>query len=129
VVFKLAPPAKGLTQWTETVLYAFTGGTDGSNPNPGLVLDSQGNLYGTTNLGGTGGGGGEGCSGCGVVFKIAPNGTETVLYNFCSQTYCVDGGEPNAGLITDGHGDLFGTTNNGGAVEANSSGVLFTIPE
>jgi hypothetical protein len=51
-VFKLTPPAKGHTAWTETVLHSFTGGADGAGPRGGLVLDTKGALYGTTILGG-----------------------------------------------------------------------------
>ena len=66
-VFKLAPPAKGQTAWTETVLYRFSGGSDGADPFAGLIADNQGTLYGTT-IGGAGS-----CftgSGCGTVFKL-----------------------------------------------------------
>ena len=66
-VFKLTPPAKSLTAWTETVLHIFTRGSDGGNPSAGLIFDKQGALYGTTY------GGGSGCQqmgGCGTVFKL-----------------------------------------------------------
>ena len=56
------------------MLYAFTGGSDGANPFAGLIADRAGNLYGTTSRGGA--------SGNGVVFKLSPSGTETVLYAF-----------------------------------------------
>ncbi|MEJ0047631.1 MAG: choice-of-anchor tandem repeat GloVer-containing protein [Rhodospirillales bacterium] len=72
-VFKIAPDG------TETVLYSFTGGADGSIPSSSLLLDAADNLYGTAQRGGIGGSGGNGN---GVVFKLAPNGTETVLYAF-----------------------------------------------
>ena len=70
-VFKLTPNG------TETVLYAFNGGADGNTPLAGVVRDAQGNLYGTTFYGGD-----EQCGSCGVVFKVAPDGSETVLHTF-----------------------------------------------
>jgi uncharacterized repeat protein (TIGR03803 family) len=68
-VFALAPPAAGTSQWTETLLYRFRGGTDGATPVGGLIADANGVLYGTTVVGGTG------CPdrrGCGTVFKVIP---------------------------------------------------------
>jgi uncharacterized repeat protein (TIGR03803 family) len=92
----------------ETVLYSFQGGSDGANPQAGLIFDSAGNLYGTTSIGG-----GTGCggSGCGTVFKVGPNGQETVLYSFQGGS---DGANPLAGLVFDGAGNLFGTASEGG---------------
>jgi len=88
-------------------------------------MDSAGNLYGTTENGGRGCSGpvpacSRGCPspddfGCGTVFRLAPDGTETVLYTFCSQRLCKDGSNPLAGLIMDGAGNLYGTTEWGGA--------------
>jgi len=102
VVFKLTP--KG----NEHVLHAFAGGKDGVVPNGGLVEDKKGNLYGTTGYGG-----GSGCSGagCGIVFKVASDGTESVLYRFAGGS---DGGHPNGSLFADNEGNLFGTTVAGG---------------
>ena len=100
-VFKLAPDG------TETVLYAFAGvPSDGANPSAGLIEDKQGNLYGTAEAAG---------KGAGIVFEVAPNGTETVLYFFCSQTNCTDGAFPEAGLIVDSAGNFYSTTYEGGA--------------
>ena len=65
VVFKLDPNG------AETVIYAFTGGTDGGGPNSDLLRDAAGNLYGTTSWGGAGDCD-ENFPGCGVVFKITP---------------------------------------------------------
>ena len=86
-----------------TVLYAFKCRPDGFTPNGGLVLDAAGNLYGTT----YGGGG----SNEGTVFKLAPDGTETILYAFPGGS---DAAYPVAGLIADQNGNLFGTTYGGG---------------
>jgi uncharacterized repeat protein (TIGR03803 family) len=110
VVFRLSPSG------SETVLYSFTGGADGANPSAGLVRDAAGNLYGTTFLGGVESGS---CGGsCGVVFKLSPTGSETVLHSF---TGGADGANPSAGLIQDAAGNLYGTTFLGG-VESDSCG-------
>ncbi len=97
---------------TESVLYTFTGGADGSGPLASLIRDKQGNLYGTTGYGGA--------SGNGAVFKLAPDGTETVLYSFTGGN---DGGLPYGSLIRD-KGDLYGTTLFGGAYGA---GTVFKV--
>ena len=110
VVFKLAPGG------TYTVLYSFTGGSAGRFPQAGLIADSSGNLYGTTQFGGA--------MGNGVVFKLAPGGTETVLYSFCHLPGCTDGAYPQAGLIADSSGNLFGTTPYGGT---SNDGVVFKL--
>lgn len=113
-VFKLAPDG------TETVLYVFGGGSDGGNPNA-VIMDKSGNLYGTTELGG-----GTGCygSGCGTVFRLVPDGTETVLYAFTGGT---DGGTPLAGLVMDDSGNLFGTTEYGGSEGIVPAGTIFEV--
>jgi uncharacterized repeat protein (TIGR03803 family) len=100
---------------TFSVLYSFTGGTDGGNPWAALIQDAAGNLYGTTE--------GGGASGGGVVFKLDATGTETVLYSF---TFGTDGGGPFAGLIRDGAGNLYGTTAFGGDF-ACSCGTVFSL--
>jgi uncharacterized repeat protein (TIGR03803 family) len=119
VVFKVTPKGK------ETVLYSFCAQTncvDGESPYAGLVLDLNENLYGTTLQGGSNS---TDCVfGCGVVFKLTPEGKETVVYNFCSQTYCADGAEPYAGLVLDRRGNLYGTTVEGGAY---AYGVAFKL--
>jgi uncharacterized repeat protein (TIGR03803 family) len=89
-----------------TVLHSFSG-EDGLQPAGALIRDSAGNLYGTTILGGT--------SNAGVVYKLDPAGDETVLYNFQGGTEA-DGAYPQAGVIRDAEGHLYGTTLNGGAV-------------
>jgi uncharacterized repeat protein (TIGR03803 family) len=94
------------TAGTETVLYTFTGGTDGAFPYAGLVRDSSGNLYGTTY--------GGGASSSGVVFEVNTSGGETVLHSFTGLT---DGGSPLAGLIEDKSGNLYGTAYLGGTSE------------
>lgn len=112
-VFKITPDG------TESVLYAFTGGSDGANPAAGLVRDKKGNLYGTTEFGGaTGGCGG---SGCGTVFELAAGGRFSVLYTL---TGASDGGQPAADMISDARGNLYGTTLFWGA---DGYGVVFRL--
>jgi uncharacterized repeat protein (TIGR03803 family) len=109
VVFKLST-----TTGRYSVLYSFCARincADGALPNARLVFDQNGNLYGTTVGGGVRYGG---FPGNGVVFKLTPNGRETVLYNFCTQNHCPDGSFPAAGLVFDQKGNLYGTTANGG---------------
>ncbi len=106
-VFELSPSSAG---WVETILYKFTGSSDGAYPGGNIVLDGAGNLYGTTYDGGT--------SGWGVVYELTPGAdgwSETVLYSF---TGANDGGVPEGGVTFDGNGNLLGTTYIGG-----SSGV------
>jgi uncharacterized repeat protein (TIGR03803 family) len=96
----------------ETVLYAFTGGKDGSMPYYGLLRDASGNLYGTTYMGGA--------KNMGVVFVLAPDGSETVLHAFTGK----DGSGPGGDLIEDAAGTLYGTTTVGGA---SNQGVVFAL--
>ncbi len=91
------------TAGNETVLHTFSGGTDGAYPMSVLLLDSQGNLYGTTAGGGSDGGG--------TVFKLDSSGNETVLYNFRGGS---DGADPYAGVVEDAAGNFYGTTAGGG---------------
>jgi uncharacterized repeat protein (TIGR03803 family) len=102
----------------ETILYQFTGGTDGGTPYAGLVRDAAGNLYGTTLVGGDSAGCGG--AGCGVVFKVTPAGQESVLYAFTGP----DGASPSAGLVQDPAGNLYGTTYQGGA---HGLGTVFKL--
>ena len=117
--FKLTPSG------TETVLYNFTGGADGWGPMGALLLDGQGNLYGTTYEGG------GSCTGgpCGAVFEVAPNGAETTLHTFTG--YPNDGASPAAGLAFDAQGNIYGTTVFGGAYQcsgyAAGCGTVFKI--
>ena len=96
------------------VLYTFTGDpVDGQAPHAGLVLDQQGNLFGTTSGGGP--------SNCGTVFKVTPTGVETVLHAFSGGP---DGFSPLASLVLDANGHLYGTTIYGGAFGA---GTVFKV--
>jgi uncharacterized repeat protein (TIGR03803 family) len=107
VVFEVAPDG------TETVLYNFSGGADGAQPISALVRDNAGNLYGTTTMGGS--------ANAGVVFKVDPAGTETVLHNFVGGT---DGTDPTGGLLEDAAGNFYGTTSQGGT---SNAGIVFRI--
>jgi len=117
--------------WTKTLLYTFSGAADGGTPESGVVMDSAGNLYGTTTGGGYQGGGG--ISPSGVVYKLtaAANAPwpQTVLYTFTGQT---DGGYPYGGLLIDTAGNVYGTTvaggtsNNGTAFELTSAPATCT---
>jgi uncharacterized repeat protein (TIGR03803 family) len=109
------------------LLYAFSNGSGGRQPQGNLAFDSAGNLYGTTIYGGVDKTCGGGVNGCGVVFKLTPpsNGglwTETVLYSFCSQANCADGAFPQAGVIFDSSGNLYATTLTGGNQNCNEEG-------
>ncbi len=105
----------------ETVLHAFTEGGDGGFPDAGLLVDEQGNLYGTTVHGGDS----TNCqNGCGAVVKLTPGGAELVLYSFCPQSQCADGEQPYAALIEDKAGNLYGTTYLGGA---HNLGAVFRL--
>jgi uncharacterized repeat protein (TIGR03803 family) len=103
------------------VLHAFIGGNDGGGLWGSLLLDKQGNVYGTTISGGPKGKGG-------TAFKLSrqANGrwTQTVLYSFCSLSNCTDGGGSTAGMIFDAGGNLYGTTVGGGK---HDSGVAFEL--
>ena len=118
-VFKLTPPTKGQTAWTETVLYSFKGGSGGATPIAGLIADNSGALYGTTAGGGSGNNG--------TVFKLTPPTkgqtawTETVLYSFKGGS---GGATPIAGLIADNSGALYGTTAGGGS---GNNGTVFKL--
>jgi len=108
---------------TYTVLHSFDG-TDGAEPNGGLVQGTDGRLYGTT---------GADTYGGGTVFEITPGGTLTTLYRFCLQSGCTDGAAPDAGLVQGTDGDFYGTTNLGGAYgygtvfKITPSGTLTTL--
>ena len=120
--FASAPNARGASA-QERVLYSFTGGSDGGNAATGLVLDRQGNLYGTTVVGGA--------ATCGTVFKLAPAAsppwTESVLFSFdCFGT----GKNPHGGVVFDRRGNLIGTTvagGSGGSCVGDGCGTVFAI--
>jgi uncharacterized repeat protein (TIGR03803 family) len=109
--------------YSESILYSFTGGTDGGQPMGGVVRDAQGNLYGTTYYGGN-----PGCPpdelGCGVVFKLDSSGNETVLHTFAGSP---DGDLPRAPLLRDAKGNLYGTTTSGGEVCDYDCGTVFKV--
>jgi uncharacterized repeat protein (TIGR03803 family) len=97
MVFKITPSG------TLTTLYSFcsqSGCTDGASPYAALVQATDGNLYGTTYEGGD--------IGYGTVFKITPSGALTTLYSFCSQSPCMDGGNPEGTLVQATDGNLYG---------------------
>jgi uncharacterized repeat protein (TIGR03803 family) len=120
-VFKLAPNSDGT--WTESVLYSFRSGADGEFPVAGLIFDTAGNLYGTTQSGAGGG--------FGVVFRLTSKSdgswTESVLHSFTNGT---DGAFPSARLIFDTAGNLYGTTLTGGGSSKcvnGGCGIVFEL--
>jgi uncharacterized repeat protein (TIGR03803 family) len=119
VVFVLGALAQAQTF---TILYSFTGGSDGGNPDAGVILDSDGNIYGTSAYGGD-----LTCQpgyGCGVVFKLNTVGRETVLHRFSGP----DGELPRAPLVRDSKGNIYGTTYFGGSANCSyPCGIVFKI--
>jgi uncharacterized repeat protein (TIGR03803 family) len=124
----------GASSWGTVFLLTETGKfstlhsfayTDGSSPAGGLVQGKNGTLYGTTSAGGKANGG--------TIFQIAKGNKFSTIYNFCAKTYCADGAVPYAGLMQGKNGNLFGTTNVGGAkgwgtvFEITTAGVLTTL--
>jgi uncharacterized repeat protein (TIGR03803 family) len=116
-VFTLILDSTG--KWNETVLYSFTGGSDGANPLAGLVFDAAGNLYGTT------GGFGNCCILTEVVYRLSPNGngkwTLTVIYTFQGP---IDGALAAYSLVFDAAGNLYGAAYAGGA---SNFGTVFEL--
>lgn len=118
VVFELAAPSKANGKWTETLLHSFSG-TDGLNPQAGVVFDTSGNLYGAT----VGGGASSG----GTVFKLAPpqagqkTWTLSTLFSFNGNS---NGAQPTGTLILDKAGNIYGTTVNGGVL---SDGIAYEL--
>ena len=117
-VFKLSPNADGT--WTETLLYGFQGGSDGSYPAGPVTLDNSGNLYGTT--------AGGGPYDEGTVFKLSPGSggqwNETILHTF---TGGLDGAGPSGAVVLDKAGNVFGATGFGGSYGFSPGGVAFEI--
>jgi uncharacterized repeat protein (TIGR03803 family) len=126
-IFQLAPSDEAATAWEQSVLHSFSAGADGSYPS-GLIADTDGTLYGTTQAGGGGACGG----GCGTVFKLAPpaaggtDWTKTVLHHFRGGR---DGANPFAELIAGDDGALYGTTPEGGGSGCGGvgCGVVFRL--
>lgn len=117
-VYQLKESQSTFDVWTISVLHSFSG-PDGGSPWAGVVLDAAGNLYGTTQWGGPD----PGYSG--TVFKLTPGAknswTHKVLYSF---TGGIDGGDPTSGVVLDTAGNLYGTTNKGGAY---NQGVVYEV--
>jgi uncharacterized repeat protein (TIGR03803 family) len=121
-VFELSPPASGIGNWTETVLYSFQDLSDGAVPYGGLVIDTAGNLYGTAQIGGTGL-----AELYGTIYELSPpvSGgawTFTKLYTF--QPSPGDGNFPMGTLVFDHSGNLYGTTQGGGT---SNGGTVFKL--
>jgi uncharacterized repeat protein (TIGR03803 family) len=112
----------------ESVLHAFTGASDGAFPKGALIRDSEGNLYGTTYEGGN-----ESCGpGCGVVFQLNPAGKEIILHSFTGPPdgKWPDGQTAGPGLVRDAAGNLYGTTQFGGAAGGcygDGCGTIFKL--
>jgi uncharacterized repeat protein (TIGR03803 family) len=108
-VFRLKHNPDGT--WTESVLYRFTGATDGNGPSDGLGMDADGNIFGTTFVGGS--------HNAGTLFELSPGPNDTwtlrLLHSFCAQANCADGQNPT-GVVLDARGNIYGMTNTGGIV-------------
>jgi len=104
-------------------------GTDGAYPYGSLIQARDGNFYGTTSQGGANSS--DDCIyGCGVVFKLTPSGTLSLLYSFCVQANCADGASPWSALVQASDGNLYGTTSaGGGGIQTcfNGCGTVFKI--
>jgi uncharacterized repeat protein (TIGR03803 family) len=136
VIFQLTPPVSPSKAWTETVIYAFTGGADGGSPQGSLIFDFAGNLYGTTSAGGA--------FDKGTVFELSPptgsstDWTESVLYSFQGGT--ADGQLPLSSVVWGPSqevlqeslpGALYGVTAEGGIVDGGlcrqGCGTVYTL--
>ena len=139
-VYELSPPASGKTAWSYTLLYRFGGGSDGYDPQGGLIAGPGGTLLGMTAAGGNSGcqssyTNGNGTTGCGTIYQLTPPAsgaawTKTVLHVFSG---AADGGLPLAALVADlsGSGVLYGTASTGGSGScsfgSNNCGVVFAL--
>lgn len=130
--FELSPPQQQGGAWVETVLYNFCSNyqnricLDGFEPKSQLAIDGSGNLYGTTNAGGSGAG-----TYAGVAFELSPGSNGwiyNVIYNFCSHVrgsdFCQDGYTPAGGVMLDKSGNLYGTTVAGGQF---TDGIVYKL--
>jgi uncharacterized repeat protein (TIGR03803 family) len=124
LVFELSPISGG--GWKEEVLYAFENGSDGGYPDAGVIFDTAGNLYGTTQQAGITGGA-CGPDGCGVVFELSPKSgggwKETVVHSFSG----TDGNTPRSGLVLAASGILYGTTYFGGTSSGAGCGIVYQL--
>jgi uncharacterized repeat protein (TIGR03803 family) len=124
-VFEMSPPATAGGAWTESTLFDFgipSVSATGTSPRGSLILDAEGNLYGTANGGGDAGGNG-------LVFELTNDGgvwSETVVHKFSNATQS-DGAGARAAVLFDAVGNLYGTTQFGG-VGTNQEGAVFEIP-
>jgi len=109
-------------RWQEINLYTFQGGGNGGDPATGVIFDKDGNLYGTGDQGG---------NDFGIAFELklsASHWKESMIYNFCSRNNCADGARPEAQLVLDQAGNLYGTTTNGGTgCTFPGCGVVFKL--
>ncbi|MGA7695570.1 MAG: choice-of-anchor tandem repeat GloVer-containing protein [Candidatus Sulfotelmatobacter sp.] len=123
-VFELSPPALEGDPWTENILYNFEAGSDGANPSSGVVIDDKGVLYGEVFLGSVG---------RGDIYELVPpaipggSWSTSTVYLFCvDSSPCPDGNQPSGGLVSDGEGNLYGTTALGGDT-LTCCGIVFKL--
>jgi uncharacterized repeat protein (TIGR03803 family) len=128
-VFKLSTPKQKGGKWTEEVLHSFKSGTDGANPNGGLLLGCKGVIYGTTFAGGTQNCAYQGYVGCGTAFRLTPpsgnrgDWSEKQLHVFSGKN---GGANPAGELVFDAEGSLFGIAQAGG-YNNEGDGVAFRL--
>jgi uncharacterized repeat protein (TIGR03803 family) len=106
--------------WTKTDLVQFPGGGNGGQPRAGVVLDPEGNIYGTGAVGG---------NNYGIAFQLKPKGNKwqgIMMHNFCSSNNCADGSVPDAALVMDANRAFYGTASSGGT-GCRSCGVVFKL--
>jgi hypothetical protein len=127
ILYEVSPPAQRGGEWTETILHSFGGGDDGFFPDAGVVIDSAGNLYGTTEYGGYLSSYCE--DGCGIVFEASPPVTQggAWAYAVIHQFRGTDGANPVDSLIFDQASNLYGTTMEGQGGQGASEGTVFEL--